>query len=497
MTQLDCETAALDQDVVRNSDRSQWMERRLQKPISCADAITWLETFNLHSSAHVFSLAREQAEAGNMMGAIEMLRYFACASLQQSAFHNATVAVDQLHAWFVDAAISPRDFFLDDYLNRYLPKFCTDPRTANQSNEIKLGYLVPLSLVSESTIPPIPVELAARHSKDISAKLFIPYQRQTVFDANPQLVKYLEATHAKENIVYHTQDHENEWARVHSFAEIIGGYELDGLVTMLSLYADSLISYMRPARRIYAIDGGHPHWYSHRFMDMVFSGHPQFQLEAQTDSIYVPLGFAKGSHDFKAPKAQTTPEDIKFPKKSDVVLFSSGSIDKFYFDGMWTAVNAILRDTGANWLFLGPDPDFVYSRIDASLHPLVQAFPRSTNFDHFLSHTTLYVDTFPIGGGYSLLECFEKGIPCALYGHDFSHPFNKRKMYAPYSHISDNPTFASTSDIDGFQAHITKLIGSEEMRHKQIDLQHEAATQVLTSDPLISAIEQTLHADLS
>ena len=501
MTALKRENATLDKWVVTNKDRLDWFEARAQEPISTADAITWLETLNLHSSHYVFRLSQQQKNEGNLLSAVEMLRYFACSSLQNQAFSNAAIAIEQLHTWFMEAGISPRDFFLDDYLNTYLPKFCTqsgnEKTKPRQDNRIRIGYLVPFSLDSKSTIPPIPGELAQQHSKEFSITLFIPYTRDAVEQANPNLVSYLESIHPKDAIFYHNEHHDDAWTRVHSFAELICHQEQDVLITMLALYSDSLISYMRPAPRIYAIDAGHPHWYSHRFMDKVFSGHPQFQLEAQTDSIYVPLGFTGRSRKSSTAIRRGDLEQIEFDQDANVTLFSSGSDDKFLFDDFWAIVNNVLKQSDANWLFLGPDPNFVLSRVDPSYHKLVRAFPRSSNFDHFLSKTDLYVDTFPVGGGYSLLEAFEKEIACAVYKHDFAQPFNKSKIYAPYSHISDNPFFAAESDRESFQDHIVRLTESETRRHKQVQIQNEVAPKVLTSDQMIAAIEQTLRSEVA
>ena len=501
MTALNRENATLDKWLVTNEDRIQWFNQRVQLPISTGEAITWLETLNLQGTTYVFKLAQKKKDEGNLLGAVEMLRLFACASLQKQEFSNATIAVQQLHLWLVQGAISPRDFFLDDYLNTYLPKFCAEDLISSQKkrdqNQIRIGYLVPMSLDAKSTLPPIPGELGSQHSKEFSVTLCIPYPRDVVEQTNPNLVKTLQSTYPADAIVYNTEEYEDEWDRVHSFAKLIHDLNLDALITMLAIYADSLISYMRPAPKIYAIDAGHPHWYSHRFMDKVFSGHPQFQLEAQTDSIYVPLGFTARAREKAIAKPGQVLEKIEFAKKSHVTLFSSGSNDKFLFDDTWTMVNAILRETGANWLFLGPDPGFVLGKIDRDFHDLVRTFPRSQNFDHFLKHTDLYVDTFPIGGGYSLLEAFEKGIACALYSHDFSKPFNKRNIYAPYSHISEDPSFASASNRDAFREHIIELANSKELRQKQVELQNEAAPKVLGSDQMIAAIEQTLRSEVA
>ncbi len=488
-----------DKDVATNKDRLEWFDGRVQQPLSLDHAIKWIDVLNLHGTDYAISLAKELNQGGNICGAIEILKLFACTKLSCREFSTATDAVNQIHIMCLQAGVSPRDFFLDDYLNMHLPKFCPEPSSLDpeesRQGPIKVGYLVPLCLDPKSTIPPIPGELARRHSSDIVATLFFPYSRKLVEERNPDLVKYLETLLPRDSLVFHKKYYQDEWDRVHDFAEIIRSYDLDALITMTALYASSLISYMRPAPKIYAIDVGHPHWYSHRFMDRVFSGHPHFLLEAQTNSIYAPLGFTAGSRTKAVHTSAEKLEKIEFIKHASMVLFSSGSGDKFIGDDFWNVVNHVLESTDVNWIFLGSQPDYVMNRVDSRYHPLVRAFPRSKNFSHFLNHADLYVDSYPIGGGYSVLEAFEKGVPCALFHHDFTQPFNKRENYAPYSHISKDPSFAAVPNKEAYQNHIIDLIKYEPCRLKQIEMQNEAAPKVLESDHMIAAIEQALQCD--
>ncbi len=474
-----------------------WYEERLKSDISLEHAIKWLDSLNLHHTNYTIALADQLHQQRDIAGALELLRTFICANLKQQNYDAAIMGLDTFHSTCLKSGQSPRDLFVDDYLNLYLPREKQARVPSGAADKIKIGYMVPLALDQNSTIPPVAAELACQHSDQFEAYVLVPFTREQIEKANPRLNTIMEDLLESTRIVYNDAEYQTEWQRVRAFTGKLEALELEALIAMLSIFSDSAIAFMRPAHQVLAVDLGNPHWYAHKYIDTVFSTHPHFHLEAQTESLYAPLGFTRKQSLGKTNTAseQKVPE-IKFKDERSLTLFSSGSTDKFQNEWIWKIYNSVLEDADVNWVFLGPEPAFIMNNISPRFHNRVNAFPRSPNFTWFLSQADLYVDTFPIGGGYSLLEAFETGIPCALFHHDTNKPFNKGTNFAPYSHISDDRSFACEPSDDEFKRQILTLVQSSEARKKQAALQHENCGQVLSSKGLIQRMEETIRQNM-
>ncbi len=477
-----------------HDERRAWFEQRVQSDITLDHAVKWLDSLNLHYTNYTIALAEQLRNQGDIAGSLELLRTFICSNLKAQNFKAVMVGLDNFHALCLKTGQSPRDLFIDDYLDLFLPKLGTPekPERRKNANDVKIGYLVPLALDSKSTIPPVAAELACQHAEAFNAHVLVPFTRDEVLRSNPKLIDITERLIAPEKIVYHHTEFNNEWDRVEAFAKFIESLQLDTLITMLAIFADSAIGFMRPAPQVLAIDLGNPHWYSHKYIDKVFSTHPHFHFEAQTESHYAPLGFTRKRSMEDSGQDDSDGKVIEFVEKGSLVLFSSGSPDRFASDDMWSICNFILAEEDVNWIFLGPEPAMVLNRVDSRFHNRIATFPRSPNFSWFLKQADLYVDTFPIGGGYSLLEAFDAGIPCALFRHEVNRPFNKSLNFAPYSHISPEPSFASQARKDAFREQVKKLVRSPEAREQQVQQQKGAVGVVNCSDALIRKIEGTV-----
>ena len=95
------------------------------------------------------------------------------------------------------------------------------------------------------------------------------------------------------------------------------------------------------------------------------------------------------------------------------------------------------------------------------------------DFSEVLSLADLYVDTFPVGGGYALIEAMAMNIPCVTYKHNYNTIFKKHNNYFPMHEFAKDQDFAIDINGHAMLARINSFINDDKERDAQIERQND------------------------
>lgn len=422
--------------------------------------------------------------------------------LQQAAYSAAeqddkSLFIDYVHMYHrytVGYGLQVQDPIINDLTEKLFAPLRPDFSVQNKNDKPHLVYLVPLPNDPKSTLPPIPFEFA-KLQKDSEFKISIvmTLAEQDIQQHNPRLIPLIEDAKAQSVSVHFVdlKEEKDSLRQLEIIHDFLVDMNIDILFHMLQIYHDYLIAAMRPARHLIGYEFGHPEWYTSPFIDKVISSHRHLAMESHADNLPVYVG---STRTYAPSKTTLTPESIGV-KNGKKIIISSGAKDRLHNDGFWKLVLAVMQSTNYEWVVMGIDNNEKKSLLQgapADILDRIHCLGYRNDFSEILSLADVYVDTFPVGGGWGLIEAMALKIPCVTYRHNYNRIFNKHQNYFPMQDYADDPEFAI--ELDGHQMlnRINSFITDDNARTAQIKRQEAILKIVNTPERGIKDLNEAL-----
>lgn len=266
-------------------------------------------------------------------------------------------------------------------------------------------------------------------------------------------------------------DDENDTDRLIKIAKDIQSHTADILVcgAPMAEYEHTFIVASKPAKRIVGVLYGPPEQFCFPFMDSIYAPTYHPALEAPAINIkHVPLAYES-----KNPE-KTSKSDLLNIEENMFVIMSAGRPIKFQNRFYWQAIADVLKaENNVLFLVAGINFDDVKEYIVEEVKDKVVCLGWCSNVNDYISVSDVYVDTYPSGGGLTMLDAMSIGIPIVAFENDFERTFSQACWSLAYELLPSDYDVIKLNDISSLADRIKQYIKDKKLAQEDGHLLRE------------------------
>lgn len=336
--------------------------------------------------------------------------------------------------------------------------------------KIRLAYLMFGMAQLNNVIVKINLMLAKYHDKDrFEITLFVPEPESFLNALNQHQsrrnMEILREYNCEVTVAPELADTEK---RLLAVAKQIYDYRPDILITSSALaeMEHYFIVSLRPAPVMVGLLQGPPPQFTAPTFDwsITWSKHPL--IDAPGDASLVQLGIDLPDRDSLKPY---TKKDMNMPDDSRILL-SAGRYVKFQNTDFWKAILDILsRYPELYYLAVGVSKEqipFLDDMLTPELSERVRLLGWREDCLNILYLADIVVDTYPSGGGLTLIDAMALGIPCVSFENNYMQKFDQTDWSLADEIVSIPDLIINRGDFKQLIYTISKLIDDKKFRGK-------------------------------
>ncbi|MFA5216564.1 glycosyltransferase family 4 protein [Sulfuricurvum sp.] len=259
-------------------------------------------------------------------------------------------------------------------------------------------------------------------------------------------------------------DMENKLERLLNISKSIHGIDADVLITGAAMaeFEHIFILATHPAKKTAGFLYGPPEQFCYPFMDEVVGGTFHSLLDAPSqNNIYKQLIFDKQNMVLSTCSKQ----DIGLPENS-IVLMSFGRYTKFQDHQFWKTIVILLKEySDVYFLVAGPIQEQIPDMLESDIADRIKFFGWINNIQDYLHYADVVLDTYPSGGGLTIKETMEVGIPIVVFENDFKKKYNQNNWSLAYELVGVHELVVERGDFKAWKELVSKLIVDFDFRN--------------------------------
>lgn len=370
---------------------------------------------------------------------------------------------------------------------RTLPKLRAD---ILDSGKIRIGFLLAGDDMPESTLVRTVLSLIAGHDTSrFQQFVYSLFPSSEIVAKNPVFASWVESI-SKSGALYCGGPDSRGLSGLTQLRDAMIRDRLDVVVYSMQVLDHAALAFMRPAPLSCAVNLGNPLGYTQRHIDfsVVFQMHGQMEALCQSKLLQYSFDFEQA-----ALRARMSPpvtrRQLGLPEKSTVIM-SGGQAYKFDSEAFWRMVREVLeKRADAVWACGGLEPGKLppaASQLASSVLARVIPLGWRTDYSaHILPLADIVVDTFPAGGGQSILEAMGHGKPSLSFASNYLRSFSNRD-WSPVFEVVDRLDLAVPyGQLDEMISRIIRLIDDPAERARQ-GAEMKAALEKIGGRPAMS-----------
>jgi len=167
--------------------------------------------------------------------------------------------------------------------------------------------------------------------------------------------------------------------------------------------------------------------------------------------------------------------DLKLPADA-IVLASAGREQKFLKPEFWIAIGELMEQNPAVcYLAVGltTEPLFFSSLLPPAVRERIRLIGWRDDYLDVFGVADIVLDTFPSGGGVTIMEAMALSIPIVTFYNDYSKPFDANHWSPADEFVQIPELIVERGNFDEFKVVVTRLIGDRDYRLKMGQLCRE------------------------
>lgn len=341
------------------------------------------------------------------------------------------------------------------------------PPATELDGKTRIAYLVFGAAHDESVLIKLLCSFAQHHDPTrYLVRFFLPENPET---ANQYVIPNLRTNLQKLETAgasIEIPEAQNELGNLISIADKMADFRPGLLVTTAALadYAHYYLASTRPAPVRIGLVYGPPEQYVAPDFDWVVSGTKHPLMDSPCDGIVIPIEVDLPD---RAATAAYPRSQFQIPEDAAVIVIV-GRPEKLINREYWRCISTILSSNQrAFMLIVGASdiPEACAADIAPAALPRLQLVGYRNDYLQILAMADIVLDTFPSGGGVTLLDAMALGIPVATFCNDYSRKFDQTN-WSPAEELFDvTALIAPRGDFECFAAIVRTLI--EDPGHRQ------------------------------
>ena len=423
-----------------------------------------------HSNTLRHFLIRYLVAAGRQRDALDRLREAVATSARLGDLDALCDATVHFHSLAAGLDLPIHDPFVTEAVTAALRPTHVEAR-AQPNGPLRIGYIFWGDEQENNVLPPILIELARHHDRQIFNPVFFSIHSEDYLSKNNKTFQ----TWRKKIRGINAEFFGNEPAQsfieaAQSISRKIAKQNIDILIPLGQMGISFLVAALRPAPLIVGLDLGHPHIYSSPALDHVINPSPhRHTMEELCDATKL-----QGTYTAYDPVPPTPLARASIGAfETDVIVTTSGSDSKFENESFLRCLGEVATESEKVRLYLiGPSPEssvhnFFRQNFSDEICSRIHLTGFRQDFSAFLRASDIYVDSYPVGGGYALLEALSAGIPVVTFSQKISGIFRKMEHYTPGAVLCDGTGMVVCGDdVSHIKKRLLDLVAHPDMRRR-------------------------------
>ena len=332
------------------------------------------------------------------------------------------------------------------------------------NRKIRLAYLMFGMTHINSVVVKHSLCFAEFHDKTIyEVRFFIPEQK-SVISRHKEAKDHIKTIEQFQCGVTVAPNSTNEGHSLIQLAASINAFNPDILVTCAAL-ADLkhyFIAELLPAPLIIGLCQGPPPQFIAPSFDWSISWTKHPLIDCPTNCSLVAGGAVLPTRKCSSAEAKTF---MNIPEDS-LVLMSCGRPTKFQDQNLWKAILEVVRlHQNVYFVAVGiPQQDFLDNLVTPDIKERIKILGWQKDFLRTLGMADVMVDTYPSGGGVTILDAMALGIPVISFKNNYMQHFTQTD-WAPAEEFMGIPELISErGNMEQFKSIVSKLLTNDGYR---------------------------------
>lgn len=334
-------------------------------------------------------------------------------------------------------------------------------RQASKDGKIRIAYLVYGSNHTVSVLVRLMLDFARHHDRDrFEIAFFSPDAKVPTREANAELLR----TAGGDLIMVDSID---DLVCLNKTVKALDHFTPDILVSVAALadYRQYYLFAACPAVLRVSLSYGPPQQFAPPATDWVISGTRHPLIDSPCSGAVVEV---EATLPVRPDGGAMLPEGIVIPEGA-VVIMTAGRSEKFLDRRYWDAIVDVLdRYPEAVFIAFGliVRPDFLDEILAKTSGKRIQILGWLADYRALLSRADIFVDTYPSGGGLTIIDSMAFGIPVLAFANDYLVPFDQT-TWNPAEEVLGNPELVvPRGDFADFLARLGRLIADPTLRRR-------------------------------
>ena len=174
------------------------------------------------------------------------------------------------------------------------------------------------------------------------------------------------------------------------------------------------------------------------------------------------------------PECHTPAEEGGLPKNVDipddaVIIMAAGRSEKFLDREYWQSILKVIRNRENIYFIaigLRTAPNFLCELLTDNIRDRVFILGWINDYHEILCQADILVDTYPSGGGLTVLDAMSYGIPVLSFKNDHSKAFDQRTWSLADEIIGITDLIVSRDNFSDFEQRLGELIDNASLRER-------------------------------
>ncbi len=409
-------------------------------------------------------------------GDVESIRgAYKALGMKKASANKISEALNNFNNWQYAHAVHNKtdeyryDFEVLDRISQLAEAYAFPLRkpTPLKRRKVRLAYLMFGMTHLNSVIVKNSLTFSMFHDASIfDVIFFIPDQTTSVLERKEAVenIKKIEGAGWK---VVMAPDSFSEAKSLLDIAKSIYDSNPDILVTNAALadFRHLFITALRPAPLVVGLCQGPPPQYIAPSFDWSISWTKHPMMDCPTNCSLVNGAMALPERQISTKEAKS---QFGIPE-NELVVMSCGRPSKFQDQGIWISILDVLRaHPEAHYVVVGLDapPSFLGHLLTADIVSRVRLIGRIKDFHSVLSMADVVVDTYPSGGGVTVVDAMAMGIPVVSFKNNYMRMFSQTDWSPAEEFMGVPELLVDRGDFLQFGGLLSRLLTEQQYRSK-------------------------------
>lgn len=361
------------------------------------------------------------------------------------------------------------DFDILDCMERLSKPYCDElqPVMPLVGRKIRLAYLMKGIIDVNSALVRLDMNFARYHDKSKFEVVYFVLESQSAVNSSTQAAETIKSLKQHGCHFVSAPDNDNLLDKFIGLYKLIRNYNPDIFITGAALadFGNCFLTMLRPAPIIMGFLSGPPPQFAIPHCHdrcVAWVKHPLLDSPVNTSILPFPVEIPDRMSITPAQRS-----DFNIPNSACLII-STGRTQKFQDSVFWRSIANILETNhSCHFMVVGVTQDYIAcfdGVFPMHLRTRIHFIAWHSNYLSLLVMADIAIDTYPSGGGGTLIDSMALGIPVVSFENNYLQQFDQTNWSVAEEYLCIGELIAPRGDMAAFELIVERLINDKDYR---------------------------------